>query len=58
MERMKSFRIRHRCTEAEARDHFAYEFAKAVEVEMAEGLAFMDWMMAEGRRYEERRLGE
>lgn len=58
MERIKSFMKRHRCSMEEARDHYAYIYAKAVEEELAEGHAFMDWMIAEGKRFEKRRESE
>lgn len=58
MERIKSFMKRHRCPIEDARNTFAYEYAKAVDMELQEGHAFMDWMIAEGRRFEERRASE
>ena len=58
MERFKSFMKRHRCSIEEARDHYAYIYAKAAEEELAEGHAFMDWMIAEGWRFEQRRSHE
>jgi len=58
MERFKSFIKRHRCSMEEARDHYAYIYAKAAEEELAEGHAFMDWMIAEGWRFEQRRSHE
>lgn len=50
--------MRHRCPIEDARNTFAYEYAKAVDMELQEGHAFMDWMIAEGRRFEERRASE
>lgn len=58
MARIKSFMKRHRCRIDDARGTFAYEYAKAVDVELEEGQAFIDWIIAEGRRFEKRRESE
>ncbi|WP_143750545.1 MULTISPECIES: hypothetical protein [unclassified Mesorhizobium] len=56
--RIHGFMKVYRCSMDEARDNFAYEYAKAVDVELEEGHAFMNWMIAEGKRFERRREGE
>ncbi|WP_320265313.1 hypothetical protein [Mesorhizobium dulcispinae] len=58
MARIRSFMKRHRCPIEDARNTYAYEYAKAVDVEIKEGQAFMDWMIAEGNRFEKRRESE
>lgn len=45
---------RRRCPIEDARNTFAYEYAKAMDVELKEGHAFMDWIIAKGRRLEKR----
>lgn len=58
MDRIKSFTKWHRCSVDEARDNFAYEYAKAVDVDLEEGHAFVNWMIAEGHRFERLRALE
>jgi hypothetical protein len=48
----------HRCSVEDIIPTLAFEYAEAVEIDMAEGQAYITWLLAEGQRFEQLRSAE
>lgn len=52
IERLKSFMISKRCSAEDATDHFIYEHVKKYRVDLDEAREAVEWLLANGRRFQ------